>query len=170
MRAIKWSTSEAIWIEEIDDEHKEIFAGVERFQALLSDSRRLPEIRKELANLKQTIVGHFEHEERLMRASRYGSLQWHKQLHQAACRNVRRFALSIGRGDREAGRALVEYLADWLHDHTRVADRMMAAHLRNQCLQVGKLVFRAGTKPADACTWTDSRGNAFDPLAVAKKL
>lgn len=72
---------------------------------------RLPEIRKALRRLSQTITVHFEHEERLMRASR-------KQLHGAASRKEQRFALAINRGDREAGRALVAYLTEWLHAHT----------------------------------------------------
>jgi hemerythrin-like metal-binding protein len=168
MRSLKWSTSEAVWIEEIDDEHKEIFAGVANLQKVLAGG--LSEIRQALDHLTGTIAGHFEHEERLMRASRYGSLRWHQQMHSAACRNVKRFALAIERGDREAGRAMVEYLTQWLPNHARVADRMMGAHLRNRQLSVGKLVFRAGTKAANACTWVDASGNAFDPLATTKSL
>ena len=95
-----------------------------------------------MSRSRKAITVHFEHEERLMRASRYASLGWHKPLHDAASRNAQRFALAINRRDREAGRALVAYLTQWLHAHTSVADRMMGAHLRNQCLQVGKLVFR----------------------------
>ena len=64
----------------------------------------------------------------------------------------------------------MEYLTGWLHNHTRVADRMMGAHLRNQRLCVGKLVFRAGTKAAEACKWVDSRGKAFDPLETTKSF
>jgi hemerythrin-like metal-binding protein len=170
MRSTKWSTSEAVWIEEIDDEHKEIFADVARLQAVLSGDGPLDDMHKAMERLTTTIVGHFEHEERLMRASRYGSHRWHTGLHEAAQQNVERFAPAIERGDREAGRALVEYLTEWLRDHARVADRMMCAHLRNECLGVGKLVFRVGTKPAESCTWIDSRGDAFDPLAETKGL
>jgi len=170
MRPIRWTSSETVWIEEIDDDHKEIFAGIEELQKVLSDCCPVADLRKSLDHLTTTIAGHFEHEERLMRASRYGSLRWHKGLHQAARQKVQRFAPAIEQGDREAGSGLVEYLTEWLRDHTRIADRMMAAHLRNQCLAVGKLVFRVGTRPASACTWVDSTGNAFDPLAETKRL
>lgn len=170
MRSIRWTTSEAVWIEEIDDDHKEIYADLERFQKVLCGSGPRAELRKALESLTATIAGHFEHEERLMRASRYGSRRWHQGLHKAARQNLERLTPAIERGDREAGDALVEYLSNWLRDHTRMADRMMASHLRNQCLTVGKLVFRVGTKPADACTWIDSAGNSFDPLAQTKGL
>jgi len=170
MRSIRWTTSEAVWIEEIDDDHKEIFAGLAQFQKILCDSGPVTELRKTLKSMAATIDGHFEHEERLMRASRYSSLRWHQGLHRAARRNLEQLTPAIERGDREAGDALVEYLMNWLRDHTRVADRMMASHLRNQCLSVGKLVFRVGTKAADACTWVDSTGKTFDPLAETKRL
>jgi hemerythrin len=170
MRSIKWSTSEAIWIDEIDDEHKAIFAVVADMQRVLLDSRPLADIRAILERLTGAIKDHFAHEQRLMHASRYPGLGWHKRQHYSARRNVRRFTLGIERGDRHAGLAMVEYLTAWLRNHTRVADRMMGSYLRNQRLNVGKLVFRAGTKPADACTWVDSTGNTFDPLAPANDL
>jgi hypothetical protein len=100
-----------------------------------------------------------------MRAARYGSLRWHKQSHDSALRRVNGFVLRIERDDREAGTELIEYLTSWLHDHTRLADRMMAAALRNHLRFMGKLTFRAGTKPADACGWVTINGEAFEPGA-----
>ena len=98
-----------------------------------------------------------------MRASRYGSMRWHKQQHDNASRRVGQFVLQIEQGDAEAGLALVDYLTSWLRDHTRLADRMMGAFLRNH-QRIAKLTFRAGTKPMEACDWVDSRGEKFDPL------
>lgn len=170
MRSLKWSTSEAVWIAEIDDEHKAIFEAVTGLQKLLSAAGPTSEIRNAFESLTSSIVGHFGHEERLMRASRYPSLRWHKQLHDAACRKVRQYAPAVEQGDRAAGLAVVEYLASWLRDHTRVADRMMASHLRNERRCVAKVTFRAGTKPADACTWVDATGKSFDPLQPTTSL
>ena len=107
--------------------------------------------------------GHFAHEERLMRAARYGSMRWHKQSHDAARRRVGQFARRIEKGDTKAGLELVEYLRSWLHDHTAIADRMMAAFLRNQQRCIGKLMFQASTKPIDSCAWVDAKGNRFRP-------
>ena len=170
MTPLKWSTSHAVWVTEIDDEHKEIFVAVGELQSLLTGSARLPQIRKMLGRLTTAAADHFAHEERLMHASRYPGLRWHKRQHDAARRKAEEFAAAIEAGDKEAGLAMVEYLTGWLRDHTRVADRMMGAHLRNQARCVGKLTFRAGTKPANACSWVDSTGNRFDPLATATRL
>ena len=162
MPCLQWSASHAVFVAEIDDEHKEIFEAVAHVQDVLTSRSPLLEIRKATQRLVSSIVGHFAHEERLMRAARYGSIRWHKQAHNAARRRVRKFVLRIEQGDSGAGLELVDYLTSWLNDHTGVADRMMGAFLRNQrrCM---KLTFRAGTKPMDACAWVNANGDAFDP-------
>ena len=98
-----------------------------------------------------------------MRAARYGSLRWHKLQHDTASKRVSQFVLRIEQGDATAGFELVEYLTSWLHNHTRLADRMMGAFLRNQQRCMWKVTFRAGTKPMDACAWLRANGDRFDP-------
>ena len=143
MRLLKWSTSNAVSVAEIDDEHKEIFEVVANLQSVLTGGSGPLELRKLTQRLTWCILGHFAHEERLMRASRYGSIGWHKQSHDAARKRVGQFVLRIEQGDANAGLQLVEYLNHWLHEHTRLADRMMAAFLRNQ-----NRTSRAGFGPA----------------------
>ena len=163
MRSLKWSTSHAVFVTEIDDEHKEIFQALSNLQRALAGRAPSPEIQKLTQCLVSCIAGHFAHEERLMRAARYTSLRWHKQAHDHARRRVGEFVLRIGQGDSKAGPELVEYLTSWLNDHTRLADRMMGAFLRNQQRCMWKLTFRAGTKPLDACVWVGTNGDTFDP-------
>ncbi len=165
MRSLQWSLSDAVWVTEIDDDHKEIFAAVANLQKLLSGAGPGADRRKLIEDLTTSVAGHFAHEERLMRAARYPSLRWHKQQHDAARKKVEQFALRIEEQDGTAGIELVEYLKSWLHNHTRVADRMMGSFLRNQ-RRVGKLTFRVGTQPMNARTWVDAKGDAFDPLAT----
>ena len=93
---------------------------------------RAPQKRGEvLQSLVSQMQNHFAHEERLMRASRYDALEWHKRQHNGARRRVKRFIKRIEEGDRKAGAELLEYLAGWLQNHIPVTDRMMAAYLRN---------------------------------------
>jgi hemerythrin len=165
MRALKWSTSHAVFVTEIDDEHKEIFEAVSDLQKALSGRSAAPDTGKSMERLIVCIVEHFAHEERLMRAARYGSMRWHKQQHDNARRRVEQFVPRIEQGDAKAGLELVEYLTSWLRDHTRLADRMMGAFLRNRRRCV-KLTFRAGTRPMDACDWVDSKGGKFSPVTA----
>jgi hemerythrin len=163
MRCLQWSTSDAVFVAEIDDEHREIFEALSKVQVALSGPTPAAEIGKLTWTLTDRIENHFAHEERLMRASRYYSFRWHKQRHDGARKRVGQFVGRIERGDMEAGVALVEYLTSWLHEHTRLADMMLGAFLRNHERGLCKITFRAGTKPMDACAWVDSRGEQFDP-------
>ncbi len=78
------------------------------------------------------------------------------------------FMERIEAGETDAGSALVDYLTGWLHDHTRLADMMLGAFLRNHRRGLCKVTFRAGTKPIEACEWVDSNGERFDPGASSR--
>ena len=163
MRSLKWTTSHAVFVTEIDDQHKEIFEALSQVQKALAGADPPVELPQLTRVLVSSIVEHFAHEERLMRAARYESLRWHREKHSAAVRRVTQFVQKIEGGDAAAGLAMVAYLNSWLHEHTRLADQMLGAFLRNQERGMYKLTFQAGTKPKDSCTWVDSNGNAFNP-------
>ncbi len=119
-----------IFIPEIDAEHKTLIRLVGELETVLASGAR--RARDEiLQELETHMQNHFAHEERLMRASRYDALVWHKQQHDGARRLAKRFIKRIEQGDRKAGAEMIEYLAGWLPSHISVTDRMMAAHLRN---------------------------------------
>src|SRR5438045_9679045 len=88
MGSVKWTMSNAVFVTEIDDEHKEIFEALSTVQEALTHCVQLPEISKRMERLVASIQEHFAHEERLMRAARYGSLRWHKDAHHAARKRV----------------------------------------------------------------------------------
>jgi hemerythrin-like metal-binding protein len=107
MRSLKWSTSHAVFVTEIDDEHKEIFAAVSSVQRVFTSGGPLSELPKLTQRLTCCIVDHFAHEERLMRAARYGSMRWHKKSHDNARRRVGQFVVLLEQGDTKAGIELV---------------------------------------------------------------
>jgi hemerythrin len=145
MRSLTWSTSDAVWFTEIDDDHKEIFEAVACLQKALSGPAPRTDVRQTVEDLIAAVAAHLAHEERLMRAARYPSLAWHKRLHEGARKQVLRFARRLEQGDERAASELAEYLTSWLQRHTRMADRMLGSFLRNQLRSIGKLTFRAET-------------------------
>src|SRR5205085_11618171 len=84
-----------------------------------------------LHDLATHIEDHFSHEEWLMQSVAYPSYAWHKQQHETARRRFKLFAPLVEAGDHEAIELFMEFMAGWLHDHTTVTDRMMAANVRN---------------------------------------
>jgi hemerythrin-like metal-binding protein len=161
MRTLKWTLSHAVFVTDIDDEHKEIFAAVAELQAGINEPQA--DLGRLANYLVSCITGHFAHEERLMRASRYGSLGWNKQLHDAARRRIGQLLSRVEQGDADSSAALVAYLTAWLYDHTRIADRMMAAALRNHERAMYRMTMRTSTRPADSCEWVDVTGARFNP-------
>ena len=168
MRSLKWSTTNAAFVPEVDDEHKEIFEQVSAVHSAVAGGAASSRIQALSERLLTEIVDHFAHEERLMRAARYSGMRWHKRQHDNARKRVGQFMAGMNEGDSEAAPAMVEYLSSWLRDHTRLADRMMGAALRNHSLC--KVVFRAGTKPVDSCSWVNTRGEKFDPAGEQEPI
>jgi hemerythrin len=66
-----------------------------------------------------------------MRSTHYPASAWHKGQHDTVRKRVKEFAPRIEGGEREAALLLLEFLSGWLRDHLRLADCMMAAHVRN---------------------------------------
>ena len=168
MSSLQWSTSHAVFVPAMDDEHKEIIQALSELDTGLKKAAPAAEVHKLIQALTSRIEDHFAHEERLMRAARYGSLQWHKKSHDGARKRVGALLQQIEAGDKDAGPALVEHLTAWLNDHMRLADMMLGAFLRNHRRSLFKVTFRAGTKAADACPWFDAEGQRFDPTATRR--
>jgi hemerythrin-like metal-binding protein len=80
-----------------------------------------------LRNVVLLAEAHFTHEERLMQDSGFESCEWHCRQHDA----VRRRAAETNPRDAASVKELLKFVAGWLDDHTAVADRIMASHLRN---------------------------------------
>jgi hemerythrin len=132
MRLFHWSTSNSVFLPEMDDEHRTIFQATGELQNALRDSAPLVQVQEILHRLISLTEEHFAHEEELMRGTRYASFDWHRQQHNTARKRLRRYAPLVEAGDRQAGAELTEFLRGWLEDHTSVTDRMLGAHLRNQ--------------------------------------
>jgi hemerythrin len=169
MPTLRWTLEHAVFVTEIDDQHQDIFDALAAFRQAHA-SGDVADVQRSLKRLTVRIADHFEHEERLMRAARYSGLRWHRQRHNSARKRVAVFADRIQAGDQDAVAGLVEYLTTWLHDHTRVADRMMGAALRNHSRAIWKIAITAGTRPLDACNWVTTTGEPLQPPTPQKAL
>lgn len=163
MLRLKWSTSHAVYIPEMDDEHQGIFKALSGLGTVVAGRAGAAEVRKSTDGLIGRIEDHFAHEERLMRAARYPSMRWHKQRHEGVRKQVGQLVQRVRKGDREAAPELIDFLTDWLDGHTRVADMMLASFLRNHRRGMYRVTFRAGTREAGEVEWVDSQGERFEP-------
>lgn len=131
MSLFKWSSAHSIYLPEVDAEHRAIFQQGNELQKALMAGAGLAQLRPMLANLLESTVQHFRHEERLMRAIHYEAFAWHKHQHDTALKRSKKLAKRVEAGDSAASGELLAYLSEWLHSHVTVSDRMMSARLRN---------------------------------------
>ena len=130
MQHFKWTKAYAVYLPEVDAEHRNLFRMAEELNqaARGADGARFRElVRPFLAAVEE----HFAHEERIMKSASVPDFEWHKLQHDTARKRAKLFAEDIEAGNGEAPMAFLDYLARWFKDHLGLTDRMMGAHLRN---------------------------------------
>jgi hemerythrin len=131
VRTLKWTASNAVYLPDIDAEHQELFQMAEELHQGLTAGLNAEQLQPMVRGLVAHTSRHFTKEERLMRSVRCPSYEWHKKQHDLARSQLRFLERRVRKGDTEAALVLLHYLANWLHSHTSLTDRMMAAYLRN---------------------------------------
>ena len=131
MQPFKWSKRHAVFIPEIDAQHKDMFRLADQLRQAVAGRAPADRTRAVLREFMTRGEDHFAHEERLMRSTQYPGSAWHKRQHDTARKRLKEFAPRIQGGEGQAALLLLEFLSGWLRDHIRLADCMMAAHVRN---------------------------------------
>jgi hemerythrin len=131
MLSFKWSKAHAVYLPEIDAEHRNIFRMAEELQKAATAGADSERVLTLLRGVLTATEAHFNREERLMRSLQYPLYTWHKQQHDTVRKRSREVLKKFEAGEVGALEMLMGFLAGWLRDHTSVADRMMGAYLRN---------------------------------------
>ena len=131
MQPFNWNKRHAVFIPEIDAEHRNIFRLADELRQAVVDGAPADQAQAILRELIARAEDHFAHEERLMRATNYPASASHKKRHDTVRKRVKEFAPRIEEGEGQVALLLLEFLSDWLRNHIRLADCMMAAHVRN---------------------------------------
>lgn len=128
---MQWTEEQSVFIPEIDEEHEALFQLLQELRRAVLAGEPREQLEFKVARLATRAASHFQHEERLMRASRYTALDWHERQHQAGRAKLAALTDSIRGHGREPVFEALEALANWILDHVSVADHMLGAHLRN---------------------------------------
>src|SRR5262245_46458725 len=110
MNSFKWSKAHAVYLAEIDAEHRNLFRLADEFQkAVIAGDDPA-----HLVNLLRTALSeteaHFNHEERLMRSIQYPLYNWHKQQHDTVRKRAGECLKGLECGDLDAAPVLLEFL------------------------------------------------------------
>ncbi len=130
---IKWNESLAMGIQEIDDQHKELFNRINHLLRTIGELHAQGELKKTLDFMEEYALLHFGAEEEQMILTNYGGYGEHKDQHDHMRDEITGLRARLaGEGPNE--KLLVEaqeLLVDWLQRHIKSIDMKMARHLKS---------------------------------------
>ncbi len=118
---IEWSDSHKVGNAEMDEQHQELFASVNRF---LDATDPICQTKHLIALFKFTRL-HFSHEEELMRRVHYPESSLHLQEHAELVNRLSAFAESVA-NNAFAKEVWGKFLEDWLTSHIESSDVKLA--------------------------------------------
>lgn len=128
---MEWTTDDFVYVPEIDSDHRKVFRDVEKARQALSNGTPASQVGFQLWRLSKSLSAHLSSEERAMRESQYEAFHWHQQQHHTGREKMARLLEVAHRHDLRKIDAALQEFTQWLRDHVGLADRMLAAHLRN---------------------------------------
>jgi hemerythrin len=128
---IQWTQDLAVGVEEIDRQHRELYANVASLHEAMR-AQRLERIPGILEFLQRYALEHFEAEERHMASTGYPHLEAHRAAHRDFVASFLRHREACqGRGVRPSAVVeLSDWIGRWLREHVRTVDGQMGRHLR----------------------------------------
>jgi len=130
----KWDKSLETGHEKIDEQHKQLFATLDKITLESQQGRGKDEIYNTLNFLNQYTIMHFMTEEKLQKETGYPEYLAHKKIHddfKATVKNLTNTLIEKG-PVKELIDTAVKTVGDWLITHIKVNDIKMAAFLKSK--------------------------------------
>lgn len=129
MSTIAWTGDLVIDDSQIDFQHHQLIDTMGDLEAALAagDRARMAEVMPFLRLYAQV---HFADEERVLELVAWPRLDEHREMHRGFSRRLDELDGAVRRGDIAAGTTLLGFLAAWLANHIRGADRAFADEVR----------------------------------------
>lgn len=123
-----WTPDLSVGVEEIDDQHRELYRQVDRFVAAIAKRESREVLESMIGFLATYVVDHFQTEERWMLASGYPGYRSHKAEHDRFATDLGALKAACEAQGPSPGLALDlrRQAFDWLGEHIPRADMAMA--------------------------------------------
>jgi len=131
MQHFKWTKAHAVYLPQVDAEHRNLYRMAEEIQQSVRMGVETTQILDLVRAFVTSVEEHFTHEERMMKAAETLDFEWHKHQHDTARKRVAGFVRDLEAGNSASAQEFLDFLARWFKDHMGLTDRMMGAHVRN---------------------------------------
>jgi hemerythrin len=134
--ALSWDPSLAVGLPEIDGQHQELFARIDRLLTAMQRGQSAEEVVRLLEYLSRYAVEHFAAEERLMEERQYPEREAHRAEHRRFETDLAALRAEL---ERDGPSALLVVRTNarvtlWLRDHIYRTDKSLVAYLTDPYL------------------------------------
>jgi hemerythrin len=132
---LQWTSDLSVGVDEIDDQHKELFQRLNNLRIAMGQGKSRAEIGKTVKFLQDYVVEHFATEERHMGRYGYPAFGAHKAEHEAFIKDFSAFKKKLENIEIHGG--ITSFLAiemqrrlyDWLINHIGRIDKALGNYL-----------------------------------------
>lgn len=128
---MQWNDKYCIDIEEVDEQHKELFRKANLFIFSVKHGNGDKHIGQMLKNLVEYTKIHFTDEEEIMKMYNYPELKKHKILHHELVEDIVKVLKRIKSGQKYSSIELIRFLEDWLTHHITEEDIKIGKFLKS---------------------------------------
>jgi hemerythrin len=130
--AILWTPDLSLGVDEIDRQHQQLFAAVDKLIVAMTEGRGRGEVRQLVGFLDAYRVEHFRTEEGRMAEVGYPGLERHRRLHQIFTDDVGNLVAQLEHSGPSSSLAIEvnTRVAQWLRSHVMAEDKVFGDFLR----------------------------------------
>ncbi len=135
--AIVWTPELATSVEEIDNQHKELFQRINNLLDACNQGRGKAEVQHVITFLEDYVISHFSEEERYMEKHSYPDIGIHKAQHKEFMENFARLKRQF-ETDGPGVHVVIstnQTVVDWLRTHILKLDKALGAFLKTRLSQ-----------------------------------
>lgn len=130
-----WDERYSVGIQEIDEQHKQIFAILDKLYNLLKVGQTDYVAAQIIPELEEYTIFHFEKEEQLLGRYHYSEVEEHIQEHENFKLRLREIKDEIRSGRVTLGFELMIFLKKWIDHHILVVDKHYSLCLKENGLK-----------------------------------
>ncbi len=132
--SINWTNDIAVGVDEIDNQHKELFNRINSFLDAMNQGAGMQEVGNVIKFLEDYVLTHFGAEEGFMTKHKYPEYQSHKAQHEIYLKNLSDLKKEFESGGVTLPLTLKVHknIVDWIINHIRKVDKALGAFLKTK--------------------------------------
>ena len=131
MPFLQWDAKYVLGVDEVDRQHENLFGILNKMHAAVTSGAEQSAVSDILDELITYTVEHFETEENMFREYQYPEQEDHRLEHNELAASVLDLQRKFREGSATISFEVLEFLSDWLTDHTLRSDQKFAEFLKS---------------------------------------